>query len=87
MAELRPIVVTLARQYRVARPLTHPLQIILWENIGYLIDDDLRAELFIEFGTRVGFDAPAIARAPQSVLMDVAKRGGNAAGHAGATLA
>jgi endonuclease III len=73
---LSPAVARLSRAYGAAAPLRDPLQLILWENIGYLIDDEKRAALFEEFGERVGFDAAAIARAPQSVLADIAKRGG-----------
>ncbi|MGD0867270.1 MAG: hypothetical protein ABSA49_17135, partial [Rhizomicrobium sp.] len=47
-----------------------------WDNIGYLIDDTRRAELFEEFRTRVGLDADKIMRAEGSVLLDIAKRGG-----------
>jgi endonuclease-3 len=56
--------------------MTDPLALIVWENIGYLIDDARRAELFEEFGDRVGLDADKIMRAPGAVLLDIAKRGG-----------
>lgn len=66
----------LARLYNLKERQTDPLAIILWENIGYLIDDTKRCALFEEFRTRVGIDAAAIARAPEAVLLDIAKRGG-----------
>jgi endonuclease III len=74
--DLSPVVARLSRLYSAEAALSHPFQLILWENIGYLIDDEKRAGLFEEFGERVGFDATGIAQAPQSVLMDIAQRGG-----------
>lgn len=58
------------------RKLTDPLQLILWDNIGYLIDDERRAELFAEFEERVGLGAEAIGAARAATLFDIAKRGG-----------
>src|ERR1700675_3016877 len=55
---------------------TTPFEIILWKNIGYLIDDDHRTALFGEFSKRVGMSAGAIAAASPKVLLDIAKRGG-----------
>ena len=69
-------VATLKRRYKPSKPLSDPLQLILWENIGYLVSDEKRAELFAEFGERVGYDARAIERAPHATLLDIAKRGG-----------
>jgi hypothetical protein len=66
----------LARIYSFQDPPDDPLALILWENIGYLIDDSRRDELFREFGKRVGLDAAKIARAPDAVLLDIARRGG-----------
>lgn len=76
MAELRRAVAALAKLYRPDRTLNDPLQIILWDNIGYLIDDERRAALFDEFAERVGLRAEAILNAKSSVLTDIAKRGG-----------
>lgn len=73
---LSPAVARLARAYKTEPPMRDPLHLILWENIGYLIGDEKRAELFDEFAVRVGLEAAAIARAPQSLLMDIARRGG-----------
>ncbi len=66
----------LAQRYPVPPVLTDPLQLILWENMGYLIDDQRRATLFDEFGTRVGFSARQIQDAESAVLLDIAGRGG-----------
>ena len=56
--------------------LTDPLALIVWENIGYLIEDERRAALFQEFTQRVGLTARAIADADIGVLTDIAERSG-----------
>ena len=76
MSDVRRVVAKLAKIYKPARALRDPLQLILWENIGYLIDDERRASLFAEFKSRVGLTAGEIKRAPSNVLIDIARRGG-----------
>ena len=49
---------------------------VLWENIGYLIDDDRRRALFADFETRIGLKPRHILQADQPTLLDLAKRGG-----------
>ena len=73
---LKDAVAKLAPLYPVAKPLSDPLAILIWENIGYLIDDTRRGELFAEFGKRIGLKAQEIANAPLPILTDIAKRGG-----------
>jgi endonuclease-3 len=75
-ASLRTVVASLARLYPQAEPLSDPLAILVWENIGYLIDDARRTELFAEFTKKIGLTAPRIANAPMPVLADIARRGG-----------
>ena len=74
--DLREVVAELARRHLAPTFLTDPLQQVLWENIGYLIDDAQRALLFEEFKTRVGLEAYLIAQADGAVLFDIARRGG-----------
>ncbi len=74
--DLKTAIAKLGTLYSLSKPLTDPLAIIVWDNIGYLIDDARRAELFAEFRERVGLDADKIMRAPGAVLLDIAKRGG-----------
>lgn len=82
MAAARPagdivrVVETLKRVLEVRPVPTEPLQMILWENIGYLIDDDRRAELFEAFRTSIGLNAAAIDAADEARLMPLARRGG-----------
>jgi endonuclease-3 len=73
---LKAAVAGLARAYRVKKPLTDPLSVMVWENIGYLIDDARREELFAEFKRKIGLKAHEIANAPLPVLADIARRGG-----------
>ena len=80
MLPLQSVVAKLSRLYPLGRQLSDPLQLILWENIGYLIDDAKRAGLFAEFGARVGYDATAMAKAPQAVLTPIAGAGGMGGG-------
>jgi endonuclease-3 len=76
--ELAPVeaVATLAKIYDAPEPPDDPMALIVWENIGYLIDDERRNALFDEFGARIGFKASRIANAPMPVLTDIARRGG-----------
>jgi endonuclease III len=73
---LTDVVAALAPLYPQAPALSDPLALILWENVGYLIDDERRAALFAEFAERVGVSAPAIDRAAGAALLDIARRGG-----------
>ena len=75
-SDCRTVVDKLSSSVTPPRRLTDPLHLILWENIGYLIDDERRGELFDEFEARIGLSAAAIARAKQATLLDIAKRGG-----------
>ncbi|MGH6879123.1 MAG: hypothetical protein ACREHV_17325 [Rhizomicrobium sp.] len=73
---IRAILERLARIHSYERRPADALGLILWENIGYLIDDARRETLLAEFGARVGFGAAEIARAPHALLLDIARRGG-----------
>jgi adenine-specific DNA glycosylase len=75
-ADLVPIVSTLRRHLPATDIPTDPLRMILWENIGYLIDDARRRELFDAFGETVGFDPAAIAETDDETLLPLARRGG-----------
>ena len=74
--EVIGVVAALKRHLSPAPTPTDPLGMILWENIGYLIDDDRRRELFDLFEASVGLEAAAIAAADDAALMPIAKRGG-----------
>jgi endonuclease-3 len=73
---LKDVVAGLAPLYPAPEPLRDPLAILVWENVGYLIDEEKRGELFAEFKKRIGLKAREIANAPMPVLTGIAKRGG-----------
>jgi endonuclease-3 len=72
--------VALIETLRVHRDLpslpTDPFQLVLWENMGALIDDDRRAALFVEFGQKVGFEPGRIITADTGLLQSIARKGG-----------
>jgi endonuclease III len=70
------VVATLKRHLTPAPVPTDPFQMILWENIGYLIDDERRRTLFDAFAETVGLDPKAIVAADDAALFPLAKRGG-----------
>lgn len=49
---------------------------VLWENLGYLIDDHRRHALFMEFEARIGLRPEAILAADAAELLAIARRGG-----------
>ena len=67
---------TLKRTTRVASVPTDPFEMILWENIGYLVDDDRRRRLFDAFASEIGLSIEAIDRASDAALLARAKLGG-----------
>jgi endonuclease-3 len=73
---LQAAIAALSARYPVGEVLTDPLALIVWENVGYLVDGARRQALFEEFRGRIGLDARAIASAPQATLLDIAERGG-----------
>ncbi len=74
--DLQAIVAELARRQPPSPVMTDPLHLILWDNIGYLIDDDRRTVLFDEFERRVGLTPQQIEAADGDILLDIASRGG-----------
>ena len=74
--DLIDTVAMLGRLHAAPAHPVDPLQLILWENIGYLLDDARRRALFDAFGERIGFDAGRIAAADDEVLMALASDGG-----------
>ncbi|THD64361.1 hypothetical protein [Phenylobacterium sp.] len=74
--ELTQVLEMLKRHTAVAPVPTEPLAMILWENIGYLIDDDRRRSLFDAFAAEIGISAPAILAADDATLLPLATRGG-----------
>ena len=73
---LRAIIDRLIGEHPRPKVMTSATRLILWENIGYLIDDERRARLFAQFEETVGVNARAIAEADEAVLMTIARQGG-----------
>jgi endonuclease-3 len=75
---LERIVDDLGRHYGppVPPPVSDPLQMILWENVAYLADDEARAAAYALLERRVGTDPRAILAAPDEALLEVARAGG-----------
>ncbi len=66
----------LAPLYDQGTPHSDPIAQLVWENIGYLIDDERRAVLFAAFAARIGLTAHQIIEAPAETLSEIAGRGG-----------
>src|SRR5215470_10962818 len=66
----------LAKLYPAEPTPTDPFEVVLWENIAYLADDEQRREAFEELRRRVGLKPAAIAKAPLGLLLAIARMGG-----------
>src|SRR5438477_8276268 len=70
MNKLSTIIKKLEKHYGIPEPpLADPLQIIIWESIGYLVEDDRRALAFEELRKKVGFSPDRILAAPIEQLI------------------
>jgi endonuclease III len=58
-----------------------PFEMVLWENVAYLVDDAQREVAFRALRSRVGTKPADILGAQQKVLLEVAKLGGILAEH------
>jgi endonuclease III len=56
-----------------------PFQLVLWEQVGYLADDEKRRGAFQALERRVGLSPEAILRAPLELLTEIAAMGGSIA--------
>jgi endonuclease III len=57
-------------------PKSDPLELILWENVVYLLRDERREAAFEALRERVGLTPKAILGAPRATLLEIAKMGG-----------
>ena len=75
---LRQFVKLLARFYgQPAPPITSdPFELILWDNVAYLVSDERRAEAFALLRRSVGTKPHEILSAPGEALLEVATLGG-----------
>jgi endonuclease III len=81
VAQLSSIIRALDRHYGPRKPLEpkDPFQLLLWEYVGYLADDETRAAAFAELAAAVGLRPGEVAAAPLAVLAAVAREGGSIA--------
>lgn len=57
-------------------PVTEPFELILWENIAYLADDQTRSKAYALLKKSVGLTPSQILAAPDTTLLEVARVGG-----------
>ncbi len=78
MASLSEILDQLERHYgAIGLPeLTDPFEMILWENVAYLADDEQRREAFTLLKKRVGLKPHQILAVPLKSLGEITKHGG-----------
>ncbi len=60
-------------------PPADPLGLILWEQVGYLADDERRGSAFEQLRERVGLTPEAILAASMDTLEEIARAGGSVA--------
>ena len=74
----KQIIAVLQKHYgRPQPPVTRePFGLIIWENIGYLVDDDRRLAAFEELDKKIGLTPAEILATPLSELQRIAKLGG-----------
>jgi endonuclease-3 len=56
--------------------VTDPFEMIVWENVAYLVDDERRAGVFAELRERIGLDPEEILETPTEVLAEIIREGG-----------
>ena len=78
MSRLAQILDRLEGAYGKPAPpkVTGPLEMILLENVAYLVDDQRREKAFEALRKRVGLTAEGILAAPPATLLEVARLGG-----------
>jgi endonuclease III len=57
-------------------PSTDPLELILWENVAYLVDDEQRERTFRALKSEIGLSPSKILKAPKAAIFKIAKLGG-----------
>ena len=80
-ASLKQLIATLGRHYAPRPSLApkDPFQLLLWEYVAYLADDETRASAFAELKATVGLKPAEVAAAPLPVLSAIARLGGSIA--------
>jgi endonuclease III len=58
--------------------ITDPVELILYENVGYLVDDEKRAAAFAALKKKIGTRPQQILKASDAALLEIARMGGMA---------
>lgn len=66
--------------------VTDPFEMVLWENVAYLVDDERRARVFARLREEIGLDPEDLLGAPLEVLAGVIRDGGMQPEHRAAKL-
>lgn len=72
------VIKALEKFYGLPKPpqIKDPLELILWENVAYLVDDEKRAAAFVVLKKNVGTRAPQILKAKEAQLVEATRLGG-----------
>lgn len=75
---LTAVIKALQKFYGQPKPpkIKDPLELILWENVAYLVDDEKRAVAFAVLKKSVGTGAPQILKARDAQLVEATRLGG-----------
>ncbi len=57
-------------------PASGPFELIVWENVAYLVDDERRAQVFRALKQRVGSTPQAVLRASKKLILELIAPGG-----------
>ena|SRR5271157_1382801 len=78
MPDFKKLIARLKRHYGDPDlpPAKGPFELVMWENACYLLPDDRRAAVFEGLRSQVGLTPDAIWKAPQEILLLLAKMGG-----------
>ena len=61
---------------QTVEPSSDPFQLVLWENVGYLVSDERRGQAFQALDRKIGTDPDSILSAKREDLYEIAKMGG-----------
>jgi hypothetical protein len=76
MISLTEVLDTLGRVYDPPPPPADPFRHVLWDNAGYLVDDQRRRRLYDRLAAEIGLNPLAIATADDAALISIAVEGG-----------
>lgn len=76
--DLQDRIARLEASYGTPEPpaVTDPFEIVLWENVAYLVDDERRARVFARLQEKIGLLPLEISTTPPEVLAEVIRDGG-----------